>query len=158
MGRTGAPWEERLPCTGKVCPDELPGDGPVSWTARADLAEAAVAVLLEPDLLEDGPSPALTGSEMLDFNNIAQLASQVLQQPIVRDVVTDEAYMANLVQGGMPEVYVGLLLSLFTAARAGEFSVIDPTLARVLGRAPTTMRQVLTAYLEKPEKSIFQGR
>ena len=41
--------------TGKLV---LPADGPVSWTARADLAEAAV--LLGPGVLADGPSPALT--------------------------------------------------------------------------------------------------
>lgn len=136
----------------------LPDDGRVSWTARADLAEAAVAVLLKPGLLADGPSPALTGSEMFDFRDIAQLASQILEKPLTRDVVTDEEYTATLVQSGMPEVYTGLLLSLFTAARAGEFSVVDPTLERLLGRKPTTMRQVLQEFLSKPETAIFQGR
>lgn len=141
--------------TGRIA---LPKDGPVSWTARADLAEAAVAVLLQPSLLADGASPALTGSEMLDFGEVAQLASKILGRPVEREMVSDEAYTATLVKGGMPAVYTGLLLSLFTAARAGEFSVLDPTLERLLGRKPTTMRQVLKEFLSKPETSIFQGR
>ena len=141
--------------TGKVA---LPADGPVSWTARADLAAAAVAVLLQPGLLEDGKSPALTGSEMLDFGDIARDASQILGKPIEREVVSDEAYKAMLVKQGVPEVYTGLLLSLYAAARAGEFAVVDPTLQRLLGRTPTTMRQVLKNFLSKPETPIFQGQ
>ncbi len=136
----------------------LPQDGPVSWTARADLADAAVEVLLKPDLLPDGASPALTASEMLDFSDIARLASEMLGTPIKRSVLSDEAYTATLAEGGMPAVYTGLLLSLFVAARAGEFSVVDPTLERLLGRKPLTMRQVLEDFLNKPESPIFQGR
>ena len=141
--------------TGKIA---LPADGPVSWTARADLAEAAVAVLLKPGLLPDGPSPALTGSEMLDFSDVAQIASEILGNPVEREVLDDDSYKAMLVKQGMPEVYAGLLLSLYTAARAGEFAIVDPTLERLIGRKPTTMRQVLEEFINKPETSLFQGR
>lgn len=141
--------------TGRII---LPADGPVSWTARADLAEAAVAVLLDPGLLADGPSPALTGSEMLDFSDLAQIISEILGKPVEREVVGDEAYMAMLVKQGMPEIYAGLLLSLYAAARRGEFEVLDSTLERLIGRKPTTMRQVLEKFLNQPESSLFQGR
>lgn len=141
--------------TGRVA---LPADGPVSWTARADLAEAAVAVLLEPGLLADGPSPALTGSEMLDFSDVARLVSEILGKPVEREVVSDEAYRAMLIKQGMPGAYAGLLLSLYAAARAGEFAVVDPTLERLIGREPTTMRQILAEFLNKGEVSLFQGR
>ena len=141
--------------TGKIA---LPADGPVSWTARADLAEAAVAVLLKPGLLADGPSPALTGSERLDFSDVARIVSEILGKPVEREVVSDEAYKSMLVEQGMPEVYAGLLLSLYAAARAGEFTVVDPTLERLIGRKPTTMRKVLEEFLNKEESSLFQGR
>ena len=141
--------------TGRIA---LPADGPVSWTARADLAEAAVAVLLKPELLADGTSPALTGSEVLDFEDIARIASEILGTPVERTIVSDEAYKALLVKQGMPEVYAGLLLSLYAAARAGEFAVCDPTLERLIGRKPTTMRHVLGEFLSRSEESLFQGR
>ncbi len=141
--------------TGKIA---LPEDGPVSWTARADLAEAAAAVLLEPGLLADGASPPLTASEMLDFGGVAKIASEILERPVEREVVSDQAYRARLVQHGLPEITAGLLLSLFTAARAGEFAVLDPTLERLIGRKPTTMRQVLEQFFKNPEVSLFQGR
>ena len=136
----------------------LPEDGPVSWTARADLAEAAVAVLLQPGLLADGPSPALTGSEMLDFSDVAQLASEILKRPIERELVNDETYRTMLVDQGMPEIYAGLLLSLYAAARAGEFATTDPTLERLIGHKPTKMRRVLEEFLNQKEVSLFQGR
>ena len=141
--------------TGRIA---LPQDGPVCWTARADLAEAAVAVLLDPGLLADGASPALTGSEVLDFSGVAKIASEVLGKAVEREVMTDEAYRVMLVKQGMPEIYAGLLLSLYTAARTGEFDVVDPTLERLIGRKPTTMRQVLVPFLSKEEPSLFQGR
>ncbi len=145
----------RLRETGRV---ELPEDGPVSWTARADLAAAAVAVLLEPGLLADGVSPPLTASEMLDFNDVAQIASEILKEPVEREVVSDEAYRAMLVKQGMPELYAGLLLSLYAAARAREFALVDPALERLIRRKPTTMRQILEEFLNKTEVSLFQGR
>lgn len=136
----------------------LPQDGPVSWTARADLAAAAVAVLLEPKLLPDGLSPALTGSETLDFSELAQLASGILKRPVEREIVDDGTYQKNLIEHGMPAVYAGLLLSLYTAARAGEFAVVDTTLERLIGRKPTSMRVVLEKFFSKSEGSLFQGR
>jgi NAD(P)H dehydrogenase (quinone) len=144
-------WNE----TGRLA---LPADGRVSWTSRADLAEAAVALLLDPTLLPDGASPALTASETLDFSDVAQILSALSGKSVSREVVSDEAYGETLRQHGTPEAYVGLLVSLYTAARAGEFDVVDPTLERLIGRKPTTMRQVLENFVSKPEAALFQAR
>jgi NAD(P)H dehydrogenase (quinone) len=53
--------------TGKIV---VPEDGPVSWTAHADLADAAAIALTGPGRL-DGITPPLTGPEALDFADIA---------------------------------------------------------------------------------------
>ena len=95
---------------------------------------------------------------MLTFSDVTQIASEILGKPITREVVSDVSYRATLVEQGMPEVFAGLLLSLYTAARAGEFAIVDPTLERLIGRKPTTMRQVLQESFNKPEDSLFQGR
>ena len=47
-------------------------------------------------------------------------------------------------------------MTLFTAAQAGEFAQNDPTLERLLGRKPTTMREVLAKFLTGPDTKIFQ--
>ena len=133
--------------TGKI---SLPEDGPVSWTARADLAEAAVAALTEPTLF-DGVSPPLTDSRTLDFADVAKIASEILGRDIERETISDEEYRMTLISHGLPNVMADALGTLYNAARAREFAVIDPTLERLLGRKPTTMKDVLNDFLSKPE-------
>ena len=43
----------------------------------------------------------------------------------------------------MPQMYAEMLLGTFRAARRGDFAATDPTLAKLLGRAPTSMRSIL---------------
>jgi len=111
-----------------------PADGPVSWTAHDDLAEAAAIVLTDEGRFE-GPTPPLTGSAALD---LAALAAEVLGRPIRRTVLTDAQYREAL-----PEHVAEMLLGLFAASRAGEFAAVDPTLGEMLGRPPLTVRDVL---------------
>ncbi len=124
----------------------LPKDGPVSWTARADLAEAAVAALTDPGLF-DGISPPLTGSHTLDFADIAKMASEILGRDIIRETVSDEEYRTTLISHGLPEMMADGLGSLYKASRAHEFAVIDLALERLLGRNPTAMKDVLNDFL-----------
>ena len=111
-----------------------PADGPVSWTAHDDLAEAAAIVLTDEGRFE-GPTPPLTGSAALD---LAALAAEVLGRPIRRTVLTDAQYREAL-----PEPVAEMLLGLFAASRAGEFAAVDPTLGELRGRPPLTVRDVL---------------
>ncbi len=133
--------------TGKIA---LPEDGPVSWTARADLAEAAVAALTEPGLF-DGISPPLTSSQTLDFADIAKIASEILGRDIVRETVSDEEYRTALISHDLPEGMADALGTLYKAARVREFAVVDTTLGRLLRGNPTAMKDVLNDFLSKPE-------
>ena len=129
--------------TGRI---RQPQDGPVSWTARADLAEAAVAALLDPGLF-DGISPPLTADRAVDLDAVARLASEALGREVVREVVDDADHRAAQVAQGRPAWLVDLLMTLFQASRAGEFNVVDPTLARILGRTPTSFQTILGDHL-----------
>ena len=129
--------------TGKIA---LPEDGPVSWTARADLAEAAVRALVQLDLF-DGISPPLTNSQTFDFDDIAKLATNILGRTVMRETISGEDYRTRLISHGVPEVLAHGLGGLYRASRAREFAVIDPTLERLLGRCPTAMNEVLTDFL-----------
>jgi NAD(P)H dehydrogenase (quinone) len=75
------PWRE----TGVIA---TPADGPVSWTERADEAEAA-AVILAGQRHFDGPV-TLTASTAVTFGDIAGIASEVTGRDIGRVVVDDE--------------------------------------------------------------------
>lgn len=122
----------------------VPEDGPVSWTARADLAEADAAILAS-DGDWDGITPPLTATEALTMADIAEQASDALGRPIRHTVVSDEDWVADRIAAGVPAVYAEMLLGMFRAARRGDFAGTDPALARLLGRAPRTMREILAA-------------
>ena len=122
---------------------EAPQDGKVAWTTHADLAAAAAAIAVEGGY--DGPTPPLTASEALDFGEIAALASEVLGRPIRREVTSDETLRAKYAAGGVPPRVTEIALGLYRASRAGEFAAVDPTLERLLGRRPTSMKEVLAA-------------
>ncbi|GAA1025993.1 MULTISPECIES: Rossmann-fold NAD(P)-binding domain-containing protein [Amycolatopsis] len=106
-----------------------PADGPVSWTDRADAAEAA-AVILAGDSAFDGPV-TLTARQAVTFDDVAEIASRVIGREVKRVVVDDDEWIA-----GEPEEIGRMKLTMFQAARRGHFAETSPVLAELLGREP----------------------
>jgi NAD(P)H dehydrogenase (quinone) len=44
-----------------------------------------------------------------------------------------------------------MFLALFAGSRRGEFAAVDPTLERLLGRPPLSVRDVLAAHVSKEQ-------
>ena len=124
----------------------VPEDGPVSWTARADLAEAD-AVILAGNGQIDGISPPLTAANAVTMADIAAVASEVSGREVRHVTVSDDAWRDARVAAGMPPFYAEMLLGTFRAARCGDFATVDPTLGQLLGRPPSSLRDVLAAFL-----------
>jgi NAD(P)H dehydrogenase (quinone) len=125
---------------------EVPEDGKVSWTAHADLAEAAAIILANPGQF-DGPTPPLTAADALSMGDLATIATELGPQPVRRAVVTEEELRAKLSARGMPEGVISIFLSFYRASRNGEFQAVDPTLERLLGRKPLHFRELLEQKL-----------
>lgn len=125
--------------TGRI---DAPEDGNVSWTAHADLAEAA-AIVLTGEGRYDGPTPPLTASQALDLGDLAQIASERLGRPITRHVRSDDDLRAAMIGRGMPIRAIDVVLGLYRASRAAEFATVDPTLRHMLGRNPSSMRDLI---------------
>ncbi|MGC4798164.1 NmrA family NAD(P)-binding protein [Micromonospora saelicesensis] len=123
-----------------------PADGPVSWTAHADLAEAA-AVALTDDGVLDGVTAPLTASEMLDLEAVAAILSDITGRTVERVVADDDQWRASAIERGMPAAAADFTLGLYRAAREKEFAVTDPTLEAVIGHRPTPVRTVLEAIV-----------
>ncbi|MHA6761567.1 SDR family oxidoreductase [Streptacidiphilus sp. PAMC 29251] len=134
LGWLLGPWQE----TGTIT---APADGPVSWTDRADAAEAA-AVILAGDRTFDGPV-ALTARQAVTLDEVAALASEITGRTIKRVVVDDEEWIAAKVAAGTPEVMARMTLTTFQAARQGRFAGTGPLLAALLGREPRTVADQL---------------
>lgn len=134
--------------TGKLV---LPADGPVSLTARKDLAEAAVAALTDTKLF-DGVTPPLTAAKTLTFADVARIASATLGKDIAREEVSDEQYRQGALQRGFPEPMADMLISMFAAIRDGKLNIVDPTLGNVLGRKTNDFAAILAPWLADAEK------
>lgn len=123
-----------------------PQDGKVSWTAHTDLAQAA-AIILAQDGRFDGPTPPLTAGQQLDLDKIAANASDLLGRTVRRAVISEDDLRQAMAGRGVPGRVADTALGLYAAARTGEFATVDPTLAQILGRETTPLRQVLAHKL-----------
>jgi len=54
-----------------------------------------------------------------------------------------------MISHGEPEPQADMFPGLFLASRQGEFAAVDPCLGHLLGRPPTSERDVLTASLPR---------
>ncbi len=122
------PWRE----TGRIT---VPADGPVSWTAREDAAEAA-AVIIASNGAYDGPI-TITANAAPTF---AEIASDL----VTYDLVDPEQWLAGRIAQGQPEFMARFLLGMYQAAEQGFFAGTDPLLGKLLGREPKTVREVLS--------------
>jgi NAD(P)H dehydrogenase (quinone) len=124
----------------------LPEDGPVSWTAHADLAEAAAVALAEPQSF-DGLSQPLTASTALDLSEVAEIVGSIVGRTITRVTVSDDEWRASAIERGLPPMVADFSLGMFQAARRGEFNVVDPALASMIGHPTTPVETVLGGLL-----------
>ncbi len=123
-----------------------PQDGKVAWATHEDLAEVDALLLSGYETFE-GPTPPLTGSEALDLAALARLANEVTHRDIVRQVISEDMMLKTLEAAGTPARAVEIVQGYYRAALVGEFATIDPTLERLLGRAPRSMHSVLARAL-----------
>ncbi|QXJ21873.1 NAD(P)H-binding protein [Actinomadura graeca] len=127
----------------------VPEDGPVSWTAHEDLAEAAALALAEDGAL-DGITPPLTAPRTLDFADVAEILGRLTGRTITRVVMDDEEWISAAVAGGMPRPAAEFSLTMFAASRKGEFDVTDSKLEATIGRPAKTVEEVVEAMLRSP--------
>jgi NAD(P)H dehydrogenase (quinone) len=121
----------------------VPADGPVSWTAREDAAEAAARILLS-DGAHDGPT-TLTAPTAPTFTQVAAIAADVAERPVETVLLGDEKWVAHQVSSGQPEFMARFMLDMYNAAADGFFAGTDPLLGEILGREPRSVRDLLTA-------------
>ena len=120
------------------------GAGRIVPIARGDCAEAA-AVTLTTDGHE-GKTYEITGTEALTPRALADLYSDVSGQPVELLQLSDAMLNWMLVSIGTPAPAAWGITSFGRAVRHGYFNVIDPAFARLTGRSPVALREVLLAH------------
>ncbi|WP_380171759.1 SDR family oxidoreductase [Kineococcus sp. DHX-1] len=119
------------------------GTGRVSAVARADVAEVALAAVL--DEAHGGRSYDLTGPEALSFAEVAATIARVRGIPVeFVDESVEEAY-ASRSASGAPRWMVDGWVSTYTAIAAGELEAVSDAVREVTGREPRSLEDVLSS-------------
>lgn len=112
------------------------GDGRVAFIDAEDIADVALAALLEPGW----PSGdlVLTGPQTLSYDDVAELISAAVGSPVRHRRLSESELAATHARGGMPLEYASMLAAMDTAIAAGSEDRITPAVERATGHRPRT--------------------
>jgi uncharacterized protein YbjT (DUF2867 family) len=119
------------------------GDGRLASVARDDIA-AVVAALLTSDG-HDGQSYDITGGQALTFAEIAAELTRLTGRKVAYKDETMEEAWASRAAYAAPDWMVEAWISTYTAVARGELDRVTDTVARITGREPRTLADVVTA-------------
>jgi NAD(P)H dehydrogenase (quinone) len=122
------------------------GDGRTAYVSREDCAAAAAAVLAGGDE-HAGKAYDIAGPELLGGDDLAALYAEVGGAPVAAVAVDDAALVAGLTGAGLPEEVATLLASFGAAIRGGYLDQLGTTVEDLTGRAPRSVRDVLSGAL-----------
>ena len=118
------------------------GDGRVAAVAQDDIADAATAVLLDPDA-HAGQVYSLTGPASLTLTEVAATIAAVTGRPVsYHEETVPEAYESRASYGA-PDWEVDAWVSTYTAIAAGELATVTDDVRRLTGRPATSFAEVL---------------
>jgi uncharacterized protein YbjT (DUF2867 family) len=113
------------------------GDGKTSFISVRDIAASVVAAFRTP---LEGREFDLTGTEALDYAEIAKVISEVSGRPVAYHPLTEEQMAAGARAAGMPEPAVEYLSMLYEVVRAGYAAGITSDVETITGRRPVGFR------------------
>jgi uncharacterized protein YbjT (DUF2867 family) len=119
------------------------GSGRVAAVARADIAAVATAVLLDPAEHRDA-TYGLTGPEALTLEEVAAVLTAHGDRPVTYHEETVEEAYASRRQWEAPEWEYDAWVSTYTAIAAGEVATVTDDVARLTGRPPMSLEELLT--------------
>ena len=118
------------------------GDGRVAAVARADVAEAAAAVLRDPEAHERA-TYRLTGGEAVSFREAAERMTTALGRPFrFVDQTLEEAYASRRALSDQ-QWQLDAWVSTYTAIGSGELAATTGDVQRLTDHAPRTLEQAL---------------
>ncbi|MDO8209493.1 NAD(P)H-binding protein [Conexibacter sp. CPCC 206217] len=122
------------------------GAGRTSYVTRADCAAAAGAILVSDG--HEGQAYDVTGPELQNADDVAATLSAVSGRAVEVVQVDDEAFVAGLVAGGVPQEMAAVYAGFGTAIREGLLETQTDVVERLTGRAPTSVSAFLTEHRE----------
>jgi NAD(P)H dehydrogenase (quinone) len=122
------------------------GDGRIASATRADLAEAAAAVLAAD--VAAGSVYELTGDTAWSLPELAAAASTVSGKPVVYKDLPSEQYGQILAGVGLPDYLVELIIDADAQVSQGALATVTGDLAALLGRPTTSLADAVAEALK----------
>lgn len=123
------------------------GAGRIAYVSRDDCAAAAAAVLAENG--HEGRAYDITGPQAVGAEELAALAAELSGRPVEVVHVDDDAMIAGMIAGGVPEPGARVIVSFAGAARQGVLGTVTGAVRDLTGTAPRSLRDVLAAHREQ---------
>jgi uncharacterized protein YbjT (DUF2867 family) len=125
------------------------GDGRVPFIDTRDIAAVAAEVLLHPEA-HVGKKYVLTGGEAVGYADLAAALTTVTGRTIsYRPISMDEARARMVARGASQESVDAVLAIAAYQKEGGPTATVSPTVQRLLGRPPRSLRDFVRDYAER---------
>lgn len=128
------------------------GNARLPFISRTDLALAAAHALLNRE-----PGNAvyrLSGAELLSYQQLCDAIGSTVGHTVRHMHITDDAYRAELRAEGLSEPLQQRRMSYVRAMREGFMTALTDDFARLVGRPPRAMAEVIPALNLQPGQSV----
>src|SRR5918994_231537 len=119
------------------------GDGRLAAVARDDIADVAVAVLLDEGGRHDGRTYDMTGPEALSLDEVAEELSRASGRTITYQAETLEEAYASRASYGAPDWVVAGWVTTYVAIANGDLEEVSDDVAAVAGHPPISLAEFL---------------
>ena len=119
------------------------GDGRVAAVARDDIADVALAALLEPG--HEGQAYELSGGEAFTMTEAAEIITRETGREVRFVNETLEEARESRRPSGAPDWEIEGWVTTYAAIAAGELDVVSDVVSRVAGHEPITLAELLEA-------------
>jgi len=120
------------------------GKGKTSFIDVRDIASVAVKVMTEPG--HENKAYALTGSEALDYYEVAEIFTNVLGRQIVYTDPSIFKYALSMYRRGLKAEFIAVTIAIYTTARLGLAARVTPDVQHLLQRSPIDMEKFVQDY------------
>jgi uncharacterized protein YbjT (DUF2867 family) len=122
---------------------------PVGKAKTAFIDARDIGAVAAVTLLEDGHAGRnydLTGSERLDYWEVARIMSEILGRRITYRNPNPLYFLIETIRRGTPFMFALVMTGLYTSTRFGMAEPITNEVERITGRNPITFRQYVMDY------------
>jgi uncharacterized protein YbjT (DUF2867 family) len=122
------------------------GEGKTSFIDARDIGEAAAICLTNSDKYIN-TMPPLTGSEALDYEEVAKKMTEILGLPIKYSNPDPKDFVTKMVnEYGFPKDYANVMKMIYWVVRSGRAAKIFPDIEEILGRKPRLITEYIKDY------------